>query len=738
MYGDLHENVVLWDAEEYAQQNPLFTDEYGMYQWDVPQGLWQVKFEKEGYQTTYSEWLPVPPPQLEVNIAMTQLLQPSVATAKAYDEGIEVTFDKYMNPESLTTDNIFVTRNGEKAEGTIELLNEEVAYEGQSQTFASKVRFTMPEGEELLSTDEVQLTVSRRVKSYAGVQMEQDYTQSFTVEPKVRKIAIDSLINIQYGGERTLTVAALPADASKGKKMLVKSLSTMIATTSVEELVLDENGEAELKIVGELPGATVLNFKMADTDVEGLMHVNVKDAAMMVTLAPRASRVSGTQVYRGTEIHLTSETKDAVIYYTLDGSCPCDLETAIKYDANSPIVIADDNVKIKAIAVAKDLAESDVAEFDYSIKTTAVGLSMAEGWTWISHNVDANKDVSELGNNVERIISQTKESISDPAVGLIGTLNCLEPAVGYKVKMKQAAESRLEGYEFNARDNELPVEAGWNWIGYPLSQTMTLAEALAFFSPSEGDYLVGQSGFAEYTDGSWKGTLEGMVTGEGYLYKSAVAAKIPFNTTVVSYAASRVGKRNLLIGSPWAYDKYAYADQMPLTARVTNSGVAVDADRFVIGAFAGTECRGVGQWMDGRLLMSIYGQAGEAIRFVAADTQADNYYDISETITFTADNVGSWHAPYLLTIGNENTGLRDLHDELKVTPAVFSDHVTVSSPGDIERLTITNMNGQQVFCLNKMGQNATVTTGQLTPGVYILTVHAAGQTYYKKMMKVTK
>ena len=27
MYGDLHENIVLWDAAEYAQENPLFTDE---------------------------------------------------------------------------------------------------------------------------------------------------------------------------------------------------------------------------------------------------------------------------------------------------------------------------------------------------------------------------------------------------------------------------------------------------------------------------------------------------------------------------------------------------------------------------------------------------------------------------------------------------------------------------------------------------------------------------------------
>ena len=108
MYGDLHENIVKWDAEEYAQENPLFTDEYGMYQWDVPQGLWQVKFEKEGYETAYSEWLPVPPPQLDVNIPIKQNRQPEVKMAHAYESAVEMEFDKFMMPELLNTENIMV------------------------------------------------------------------------------------------------------------------------------------------------------------------------------------------------------------------------------------------------------------------------------------------------------------------------------------------------------------------------------------------------------------------------------------------------------------------------------------------------------------------------------------------------------------------------------------------------------------------------------------------------------
>ena len=163
MYGDLHENIVLWDAEEYAQENPLFTDEDGMYAWDVPNGLWQVKFEKEGYETTYSEWLPVPPPQLDINIAMTQNRQPEVKSARAFEDAVELEFDKYMQPELLTTDNIIVMAGDKAVEGTIELLNEEVANEGATETFASKVRFNAAQPFE---GTEVTLMVSNRVRAW--------------------------------------------------------------------------------------------------------------------------------------------------------------------------------------------------------------------------------------------------------------------------------------------------------------------------------------------------------------------------------------------------------------------------------------------------------------------------------------------------------------------------------------------------------------------------------------------
>ena len=736
MYGEEHENIVLWDAEEYAQQNPLFTDENGMYRWDVPQGLWQVKFEKEGYQTVYSEWLPVPPPQLDVNIAMTQLSQPAVKKASAFDRGVDIEFDKFMDPATLTTDYIQLSVNENIVEGDIELLNAETVGEDETQKYASKVRFSISkDSADLVDTDALYLTVKRDVMSYAGIPMQKDFGQPFNVEPKVRAITVDSLVNIEYGQERTLDVAALPAIASKSKILRVNVLSETIAKVSSKEIALDENGQAVITVTGDMPGATVITFEMDGVDLTKHTKVNVKDAALLKTIAPRASRVAGAEVYRGTKVVLTSETENAEIRYTLDGSDPND--KGILYD-ETPIVIADDSITIKAVAKGHDLDPSDVATFDFTLKRSTVGYELPAGWSWISHNMEKAISLNELNADITCLRSQTKEVVKDPVVGLIGNLHELQPAEAYKVEVAAKASTRLQGFECNASATPVPVEVGWNWLGYPVNQTMTLEEALTFYEASEGDLIVGQDGYAEFADGEWKGNLKGMSPGKGYMFKAKAENEIVFNNTIVSIAASRIGKRNMLINSPWAPAKYGYPNVMPLTAELFANGEKANATDYVVGAFVESECRGVGLWEEGRLLMTIYGDGGEDIRFVAKNLADDTYYDITEQVAFAADNIGSWHAPYSLTIGAETTGIgaEEFNNDFSVTPTVVDDHITVSAAGrNISYLTLTNMGGRVVLTLSDLGKGATITTSQLPAGMYIVTVKADGQTFYKKIIK---
>lgn len=363
MYGDLHENIVKWDAEEYAQENPLFTDENGMYRWDVPQGLWQVKFEKEGYETTYSDWLPVPPPQLDINIAMKQNRQPEVKMARAFEDAVELEFDKYMMPELLTTDNIMVMQNGTAVDGTIELLNEEVSYEGEEETFASKVRFNAAQP---FTEKEVTLIVTNRVKSYAGIRMQDDYQQTFAIEQEIKQIVCDSLLSVGYGKSKTMTVTVLPASASQGKTLYVTPSSSMILGTETSQVTIGSDGTAQITVTGELPGTAALTFSVDGTDKTAMTIANVEQVIYKTVAMPTTSIASGTLVDMGTQITLSCATEGAIIYYTLDGSCPCD-ESANRFIYDGTPIVINGNVTIKAMAVIPGMSESDVAEFVYTV-----------------------------------------------------------------------------------------------------------------------------------------------------------------------------------------------------------------------------------------------------------------------------------------------------------------------------------------------------------------------------------
>jgi hypothetical protein len=97
-----------------------------------------------------------------------------------------------------------------------------------------------------------------------------------------------------------------------------------------------------------------------------MTYVEVVDPNKNLVAEPKASIASGSEVTKGQQIMLTCETPGAQIYYTLDGSCPCN-DTPSRQTYNGPITIADNVTVIKAMAAAKDLGESDVATFTYHL-----------------------------------------------------------------------------------------------------------------------------------------------------------------------------------------------------------------------------------------------------------------------------------------------------------------------------------------------------------------------------------
>ena len=738
MYGDPYEEVVLWNAEEYAQQNPLFTDENGMYQWDVPQGLWQVKFEKDGYQTAYSEWLPVPPPQLEVNIALTQNKQPEVTEARAYEEGVEVQFDKFMDIATLNPSNIYVTAGGEKLDGEIRLIDSSLADEYASEDdaeatrYASRIRF-VPAEPLSATAGEVRLTVSRNVLSYAGIPMTETFSQALDIEKEVQSIYADP-VKVLYGGEKQLTVYALPFDAAVGRTLRIVNSSELITSVDKQEVTLDEEGKAVITVKGSLPGRAQLTFTIDDVTATGECAVDVV-TELITAEAPKASRASGTAVYRGTKVALTTESKDAVIYFTTDGTCPCD-DNGTRRKYTVPIIINGDTQILAMTSVGDgDEDVSETVEFNYTLKRADVDFKMDEGWTWISHNLENAVAPSALAadEGVARILSQTQEVIRDPQLGMVGTLTELSPTESYKVLTTSAtARQRLSDVAWNPA-TPIALKAGWNWLGYPVDQTMTVNEALAPTAAEELDVIVGQNGFAQFDGEQWVGTLETLSPGMGYMFQSQSAKNAVYNTSIVSTASAQHAP-GIADNLPFALDVHKYPSVMPVFASLSNAdGFALDNEQYQVAAFCGTECRGIGHVVNGLVLISVYGSPDDRITFQVTDADGETAFGTRASLDFGENVVGSLFHPYVLTLdGTTGIANAEYAGGVRVTAEDESLRISGIAADDIESVEIYDAEGHKLVHETHVPQSG-LCLATLKSGVYVVVVKGNGKYTYHKI-----
>ncbi len=740
MYGDPYEEIILWDAEEYAQKNPLFTDENGMYQWDVPQGLWQVKFEKDGYATAYSEWLPVPPPQLEVNIGIVQNKQPEVTEARAYEDGIEVQFDKFMDLSTLTTSNIYVTANGEKLQGEIRLIDSALADEYASEDdadairYASRVRF-VPEEKLSSTTGEVRLTVSRNVLSYAGIPMTETYSQALDVEKEVKAIVADD-VKVLYGGEKELTISAIPFDAAVGRKLHIATSSDLIVSIDEKEVVLDDEGKATITVKGGLPGQAQLSFSIEDVTETGDCMIDVV-TEIITAEAPKSSRASGTAVYRGSKIELTTESKDATIYFTTDGSCPCD-ENGTRRKYTVPIIINEDTKILAMTSVGNgDDDVSETVEFNYTLKRSDVDFQLEEGWTWISHNLETPVMPSDLSEDesISRVISQTQEAIRDPELGLIGNLTGLTATGNYKVLTTAAtSRKRLSDIAWNPA-TPISVKSGWNWIGYPVAQTMTVDEAFATTKAETLDVVVGQSGFSQYDGENWIGTLETMSPGEGYMYFSQGDKNIVYNTSIVSKAAA-MSKAGISGNSPLVVDAHKYASVMPVVVSLSDiNGCPLDNGEYMIAAFSGSECRGISRLVKDLAMVSVYGEKGDPITFIVTDLDGEVRYFNDASVEFGDKMVGDIYDPYIIAIGDSNS-VSEIEYSGNVKVFVDGDMLRVKGidTDDIRYIEIFDLQGQKLLHETNISHEG-IKVSKLSEGIYVVIVNGNGKYTYHKVAK---
>ncbi len=98
------------------------------------------------------------------------------------------------------------------------------------------------------------------------------------------------------------------------------------------------------------------------TKIDGNITVYAKWSEIPKLSLPTANYADGSVIEAGTAIILSTEEKDAKIYYTLDGTVP-----TVSSNLYKEAIIISTDTTIKAIAVMEGFKDSDVATFTYEI-----------------------------------------------------------------------------------------------------------------------------------------------------------------------------------------------------------------------------------------------------------------------------------------------------------------------------------------------------------------------------------
>lgn len=407
-----------WDAANYDQTNPVTTNADGVYAWDVPAGQWKVKFEKEDYKPAETGWLTVPPPQTDVNVSLVSQESPEIASVSAYPEGVRVEFSQYMDIESVK-EKLSVTTNGNKITGSVEAENAEGSLNNPEIEYASVFFFTFTNGPE---SGEVTVSAAG-AKNYAeNIVQETAGSKTATIEVEPTGIAVCETASVGCDGTVTLELRVEPPAAGANKTIQVASSTSYLFevkqnNATVTQVTTDEEGKATLTLSGKLPGVGQLTFSLDGTSLTAATQVAVGDTTEVLSACAEvtANPVPGS-VAPGKEVTLQTETAGAVIYYTLNKTCPCDLDNEARKEYTGPIEITEDTYII-AYAVKEGYEDSKTSHFSYTVK-------------------EENPPVVEPGpggSTPSRKPTVTVSGTGGTAVAQSSGVVVITPATGYKI-----------------------------------------------------------------------------------------------------------------------------------------------------------------------------------------------------------------------------------------------------------------------------------------------------------------
>ncbi|MBQ6430608.1 MAG: leucine-rich repeat protein [Oscillospiraceae bacterium] len=336
-------NNTVWDGAPFGETNPQITGDEGFYAWDVPVGDWRVDFIKEGYEKASTPVVTVPPPQMGLKTGMVAKDGPEIAAVHAYPDCVEFIFTQYMST---------VAQLSIPSGYTAEWVDPEPIYEGCKTCFATVLHLIPEKPAELGGKVDIKLDGA---KNYADKPLAA-YAGTLAVEPRPATMVLNYeeqiALFLNEAPAPRVTAQILDADGKpiKGLTVNASGCSELLAEVMAIRAVTDENGVAVFEIRALLPGMTELRLSVDGTALTKTLPLKIEVESNQVArptatvgetvIGAGAPKDNYLTVEEGTVLTLSCETEGAVIYYTLNDTCPCQ-DTANRVAYTAPVTLTE-------------------------------------------------------------------------------------------------------------------------------------------------------------------------------------------------------------------------------------------------------------------------------------------------------------------------------------------------------------------------------------------------------------
>ncbi len=386
-----------------------------------------------------------------------------------------------------------------------------------------------------------------------------------------------------------------------------------------------------------------------------------------------------------------------------------------------------------------------VANFQY-VHTQALG----NGWSWWSSYIELSNTSgleqleNSLANNGLIIKSRTNGYVEAyPYNGTTywyGPLNSICNEQMYKIRVNAACNATIVGETTVPTSHPISIKNGWNWIGFPNIQNVSVDVAMSNFTPESNDVIKGRNSYTTYySDGNynmWYGTLNTFEAGKGYMYRSNSSTQ---KTLVFQTGRGETSLDNVTpednVFQP--VDEY-FADNMTLTAVVELEGTELRSEDYEIAAFVGDECRGSVKLMyiepiDRYIaFLNIFGDQAEAMQFRITD--GINVRFSSDDVTYENDGmVGTLSDPFVLHFGT-----MDVDEALNANVMVYpnpSEGLFNIEGQNMRKVEVLNAFGQVILSEEIENEFLQIDLNNRASGIYMLRVTTDDGIMNKQLIK---